>query len=153
MHISQLCSVCIVAPRYYPTEDVPRKLKSHGKKPFCQHKRKLRSSITPGTVLIPPHRSPPWKARCVPEATLKWSCFSSLASPLALNRVPCAEPNQKFVIATNTKKYQITEQRKEHQKAVDSQLLPLIGKVPQLKGYLRNAFCLSNGIYPHKIVF
>jgi len=52
--------------------------------------------------------------------------------------------------------YKLSEDRKKDQKLVDSAVFDVISKHPEksmLQQYLSSRFGLSNGDYPHKMVF
>ena len=51
------------------------------------------------------------------------------------------------------KKERITEQRKNSQNLVDTEVLKAVKAVPQLKEYLSNRFALKNGDKPHEMQF
>merc|ERR1711908_215490 len=149
------------ASRFYPADDVPRKLANSKRAKRVVFLKQLAS----GMLLV--------------------------TGPYGINGVPLRRVNQAYVIATKTKldisgvtvdgkfndayfrrpvkvakkktedeffaseesKPELSAERKEDQKKVDSALLAIVKKTDSMKAYLNARFSLTNGMAPHELVF
>merc|ERR1712212_336561 len=145
---------------------------------FANHVRKVRASLTAGTVAIV--LAGVHKGKRVIVLKQLGTGLLLVTGPHKLNGCPLRRVNQRYLVATSTKldiskvsvpekfkkegdifeakkeAYKPSEQRKADQAAVDAQVLAAIkghadGAV--LRQYLKAGFSLSKGEFPHKMCF
>ncbi|KAJ7590948.1 ribosomal protein L6e-domain-containing protein [Mycena floridula] len=164
------------APRYYPAEDVRQPKKSRkSPKPT-----KLRSSITPGTVLI--LLAGRFRGKRVVFLKQLESGLLLVTGPFKVNGVPLRRVNQAYVIATSTtvdlagvtldeklndayfaktaakgsqsaEADPLSESKTADQKSIDKAIIASIKKTANLDRYLKASWGLSKGQFPHQLVF
>merc|ERR1712072_873609 len=169
--------------RYYPAEDVKKKLGNHHN---TTKLTKLRKNIVPGSVLI--LLAGHFKGQRVVFLKLE-SGLLLVTGPYKLNGVPLRRVPQSYVIGTSPvvnvsgvnvpkevnddffkkpktakkkdgelffeekKEKTIDEARKKTQEAVDAKLVAEVSKDALLKAYLSSKFSLKNGDKPHLMSF
>jgi large subunit ribosomal protein L6e len=176
-------------PRYYPTEERPKKF-SVKRKTFSSHQRRFRSTVAPGSVVILVAGKHAGK-RAVVVKHLS-SGLLLVTGPHKLNGVSLRRVNQIYVIGTSTKldlssanfdsyddkffkrvrpakknaekdifdakkeKPQLSEERRQAQRTVDTAVLNAIKSHADsrlLRRYIKSRFQLWNGVLPHKLRF
>merc|ERR1719160_1306542 len=152
-------------------------------KPCKSKPTKLKSSITPGTVLI--LLAGRYRGKRVVFLKQLKSGLLLVTGPHKLNGVPLRRVNAKYVIATSTKvdvktvkadaitdktfardkakkdktfgaksaTKELSAARKKAQTDVDAALIPGLKKQPMLGKYLKARFSLTSGMKPHEMVF
>merc|ERR1712071_10205 len=146
---------------------------------FSKHVRKVRASLTAGTVAI--LLAGVHKGKRVIVLKALDTGLLLITGPHKLNGCPMRRVNQRYLVATSTKvdvskvkipenvndkyfarvkaekeAYKPSEERKKDQVTVDTQVLAAIKATKDgaiLRQYLKATFALSKGEFPHKMQF
>ncbi|VDP86133.1 unnamed protein product [Echinostoma caproni] len=149
-------------PRSYVVQQGKSKLRLRKTKCYSDHIRRIRPTLVPG----------PFKYNGVPMRRVNQRYVIATATRVDLSKVEIPkrvndeyfrrmdlkehkEPTEKFLVE-ETKKYSVSDERKEDQKIVDKQVTAAIKNHPESKllhAYLRSLFSLGKRDYPHRMIF